>query len=55
MSELTLILLIGLWGRYCPDILEKAKAKFCTMLLDTYPDSTILLICPAARRKPSKT
>jgi len=43
MSEHTLILLIGLWGRYCPDIFEKAKADFCTMLLDNYLDSTILL------------
>ena len=43
MSERTLILLIGLWGRYCPDISKKAKADFCTMLLDNYLDSTILL------------
>ena len=42
MSEHTLILLIGLWGRYCPDIFEKAKADFCTMLLDNYLDSAIL-------------
>jgi len=43
MSERTLILLIGLWGRYCPDISKKAKADFCTMLPDNYLDSTILL------------
>jgi len=43
MSEHTLILLIGLWGRYCPDISKKAKADFCTMLPDNYLDSTILL------------
>ena len=42
MSERTLILLIGLWGRYCPDISKKAKADFCTMLLDNYLDSAIL-------------
>jgi hypothetical protein len=42
MSEHTLILLIGLWARYYPDIFEKAKADFCTMLLDNYLDSTIL-------------